>query len=190
MNVVIVFLLCGLWHGANWTYVLWGLYAAFFSVLGALVSKPLGALLAKWKISPDNIVLTVLRLLLLYLVIIISSLIFRSADLHQAAAMLSTLFTGFGFGADYFKTSASILGIDALTAAQIVLCCACGVLIWHFAEIGRDTPEDLSGLSKREIKALGGHRLATTVLVALIVTVCWVALLGTGSTSAFQYFQF
>ncbi len=30
LNTILVFALCGLWHGANWTYVLWGLYAAFW----------------------------------------------------------------------------------------------------------------------------------------------------------------
>jgi D-alanyl-lipoteichoic acid acyltransferase DltB (MBOAT superfamily) len=26
VNTLIVFLICGLWHGANWTYLVWGLY--------------------------------------------------------------------------------------------------------------------------------------------------------------------
>lgn len=32
-NLLIVFLLCGLWHGANWTFVIWGLYHGCFLVL-------------------------------------------------------------------------------------------------------------------------------------------------------------
>jgi alginate O-acetyltransferase complex protein AlgI len=32
-NLVIVFLLCGLWHGASWTFELWGLYHGAFIVL-------------------------------------------------------------------------------------------------------------------------------------------------------------
>ena len=32
-NLVIVFFLCGLWHGASWTFVIWGLYHGFFLVL-------------------------------------------------------------------------------------------------------------------------------------------------------------
>jgi len=30
-NIWVLFLLCGLWHGANWTFVLWGAYFAFFN---------------------------------------------------------------------------------------------------------------------------------------------------------------
>lgn len=33
MNLVIVFTLCGLWHGASWTFVVWGLYQGFFLIL-------------------------------------------------------------------------------------------------------------------------------------------------------------
>lgn len=33
MNQLIVFALCGLWHGANWTFVIWGLYQGVFLIL-------------------------------------------------------------------------------------------------------------------------------------------------------------
>ncbi len=33
MNLATVFLLCGLWHGANWTFVVWGAYHGLFLVL-------------------------------------------------------------------------------------------------------------------------------------------------------------
>jgi len=33
VNLVAVFFLCGLWHGANWTFVAWGLYHGLFLVL-------------------------------------------------------------------------------------------------------------------------------------------------------------
>src|SRR6476661_1478866 len=35
-NLLIVFFLCGLWHGASWTFVIWGLYHGFFLVLERL----------------------------------------------------------------------------------------------------------------------------------------------------------
>jgi alginate O-acetyltransferase complex protein AlgI len=33
LNLFIVFLLCGLWHGANWTFIIWGLYHGLFLAL-------------------------------------------------------------------------------------------------------------------------------------------------------------
>lgn len=40
LNTVIVFALCGLWHGADVTYILWGLYAAFFVSIESLIKNP------------------------------------------------------------------------------------------------------------------------------------------------------
>lgn len=36
LNLIIVFVLCGLWHGANWGFIFWGLYHGFFLVLERL----------------------------------------------------------------------------------------------------------------------------------------------------------
>ena len=39
LNLLIVFALCGLWHGANWTFLAWGLYHGGFLILERLVSR-------------------------------------------------------------------------------------------------------------------------------------------------------
>ena len=39
LNILIVFLLSGLWHGANWTFVTWGVYHAFFLILLLVFGK-------------------------------------------------------------------------------------------------------------------------------------------------------
>jgi alginate O-acetyltransferase complex protein AlgI len=33
VNLLVVFFLCGLWHGAKWTFVVWGLYHGFFLIM-------------------------------------------------------------------------------------------------------------------------------------------------------------
>ncbi len=38
-NLMIVFLVCGLWHGASWNFVLWGFVSALYQIVGA-VTKP------------------------------------------------------------------------------------------------------------------------------------------------------
>lgn len=38
-NLIIVFLLCGLWHGANWTFVLWGAYHGSFLIVERIYKK-------------------------------------------------------------------------------------------------------------------------------------------------------
>lgn len=44
LNIVIVFLCSGLWHGADWRYIAWGLACGLFSALAVLTAKPRQAL--------------------------------------------------------------------------------------------------------------------------------------------------
>lgn len=39
MNLVVVFLVSGLWHGANWTFIIWGALHSVFVVIGGLTNK-------------------------------------------------------------------------------------------------------------------------------------------------------
>jgi len=72
-NLVIVFLLCGLWHGASWTFVLWGAWHGGFLVIERSgLSKRLAALPAPvaWVYAA--------------LAVIFGWVLFRSADLTRA----------------------------------------------------------------------------------------------------------
>ncbi len=85
-NLFLVFLLCGLWHGANWTFVFWGLYHGFFLIVERL---GLGALLARlWR---------PLRHAYALLVILVGWVFFRADTLAQARAVLSAM-AGFASG--------------------------------------------------------------------------------------------
>ena len=46
-NLLIVFVLCGLWHGANWTFLVWGLYHGGFLILERLGLGPCAARLPR-----------------------------------------------------------------------------------------------------------------------------------------------
>ncbi len=41
-NILIVFIVSGLWHGANWTFIIWGLTHAIFNIIGIAGNKMLG----------------------------------------------------------------------------------------------------------------------------------------------------
>ena len=80
-NVLVVFLLSGLWHGANWTFVVWGIYNAFLLIL--------------WRYLPMRSVL------LTFLLTAVGWVIFRSTCLTEAADYLqrmTTMLCSFDFG--------------------------------------------------------------------------------------------
>ena len=108
-NILVVWMLTGLWHGAAWNFVLWGLLYAIF------------LLLEKWvpglQKLPD-----ILRRIYVLLVVVLGFVLFNAADLSQA---LSDIGGMFGFGGVplvteetlYYLRSYSILLVAAVIGA-------------------------------------------------------------------------
>ena len=190
LNVFIVFILCGLWHGANWTFVVWGAYAAFFLSLETLVKRPIARLLTKMNVNPDGKGVWWARVIGMYFILIPAAIIFRAEDLSHAGQLLSTLFTSWNlFSGSYFAAFVLSLGLTVQAALQILFCIVCEVAVWKYAEIGRH--------EKDETLVEGGvwdyEQARRTVVLALLiicVTLSWIGLLSTGDSSQFKYFQF
>lgn len=81
INLIIVFALCGIWHGASWIFLLWGLYQGFFLVIERLGMK-------KWL---ENLPSFMSHLYTIF-VFVIGWLLFRSTDLKQFAYYFRSLF--------------------------------------------------------------------------------------------------
>ena len=81
VNLLLVFFLCGLWHGASWNYVLWGLFHGFFILVER---SPVGHFQRKlW--SPIQTLLTIV-------VLLIGFVIFRCETLSAATHYLIVMF--------------------------------------------------------------------------------------------------
>lgn len=80
-NLLTVFLLCGLWHGASWTFVCWGLYHGFFLVIER----------TRFGIVLDRLWQPV-RYALTLLIIVIGWVVFRSDTIGAAFSYLSIMF--------------------------------------------------------------------------------------------------
>jgi alginate O-acetyltransferase complex protein AlgI len=79
-NLVLVFFLCGLWHGASWNFVVWGLYHGTFLVVERL---GLGAMLRRLPAS--------IRHAYLLLVVMVGWVFFRADTLHDAVVYLGAM---------------------------------------------------------------------------------------------------
>jgi alginate O-acetyltransferase complex protein AlgI len=79
-NLVLVFFLCGLWHGASWTFVVWGLFHGLFLVIERV---GLAARLQRWPRA--------LRHAYLLLVVMIGWVFFRADTFSSALLMLGAM---------------------------------------------------------------------------------------------------
>lgn len=91
-NKLMVFFCTGLWHGANWTFIIWGLWHGFFIVAEDVAKKLFG--LGKHGKNRRNPVETVLKHLYTLLVVLIGFVIFRADNMGQAFSMIGAMFSG------------------------------------------------------------------------------------------------
>ncbi len=164
-NLLIVFVLVGFWHGANWTFLLWGLYHGALLVL----ERSRG-----WQFASTEPGAFVARRALTLLLVVVGWVLFRSPDVGYALTMLRHMlvldFAGLSDVVDAALTNQRLLIL--LLAALVVL------LPTHPV-----TGPYLESVRTRPATAL---RL-TVMTIGLTYSALLVA---TGTFSPFLYYQF
>jgi len=82
-NLVVIFALCGFWHGASWTFLVWGLYHG-----ALLVIERAGG----WGQVTATGAALVFRRALTFLLVVVGWVLFRSASVGDALVMLRRMF--------------------------------------------------------------------------------------------------
>lgn len=83
-NTFVIFLVSGLWHGANWTFIAWGAYHALFFLPLILLGKnrKYKEVVASDRLLPN--VREIFQILLTFFLVVIGWIIFRSESISQA----------------------------------------------------------------------------------------------------------
>ena len=176
LNLAIVYALCGLWHGARWTYVLWGLYAAFWLCLESAldIHKHFGP----WWQRPLG---RLIRRVGMMCIFIPAALLFRAENMEQVVTVFTRLFTESGFSAAYVQSAFTSLDMDFLTMAQVVLSLIC------MDRVYRLTQQDLNLSAEATAYA---QRTTGYAYLVLLIALCWISLLASDALATFAYFQF
>ncbi len=96
VNVVIVFVVSGLWHGANWTFVAWGGIHAFYMLLSYALKPVRERLAVATGITRAPRTLDILRIATTFVLVCFSWILFRASTISDAAYIIGHLFTGWG----------------------------------------------------------------------------------------------
>lgn len=164
-NLGIVFVLTGFWHGANWTFLVWGLFHGALLV----VERSFG-----WDSTPASKNARVGRRALTMLLVVIGWVFFRSADLGSAFTMLGHLllpdFSGVSEAVSVATTNQRLL---ILVAALVIVVLPTSPVSGPYLESSRD-------------------KIASVARVSLMtVGLTYAAILVAGGTfSPFLYYQF
>jgi D-alanyl-lipoteichoic acid acyltransferase DltB (MBOAT superfamily) len=100
-NLLLTFLASGLWHGANWTFILWGGFHGTYQELERDLVN-----IKKQK----NILLWILNVLIIFLFICFAWIFFRANTISDAGYILTHLFSGIKYPDEYFLTILSVPG--------------------------------------------------------------------------------
>lgn len=163
LNLWVVFLLTGLWHGAAWTFVFWGAYHGVFLILERL---GLGRLLAR---AP-----AVLGHAYLLVVVILGWVPFRAEGFDQALAFFRAMLGGqSGAAADFYP-------VARFLDAYVMLVMIAGVLF--------STP--FAGWLRRRIILSGLVAQVMPLMLFWLLFLVSLISVGAASYSPFIYFRF
>ena len=172
LNKIIVFFCTGLWHGANWTFVVWGLYHGAF----LLLEEYLGFLKKLPKLLMRFITL---------LVVCVGFVIFRADSISQGFFMIGNMFSGFSM-----SDPATSLALSQLTPWFIFVF---AIAVFLAAPVKPLTEKlrsvlDNGGNAEPKGKALALQIVLYALSAALL---CWCMLRLSGDAyNPFIYFRF
>lgn len=164
VNLFVVFLLCGLWHGAAYTFIVWGCYHGFLLVVERFAG-------ARERLPPLT---GIVRFPLTLLLVIIGWVIFRSNSLTETIVVLKAM-----------------IGLGAATAAVDVLVFItpdkiCFFLIGCFLSV---VPVGRS-VAWADSPSRNALRVATQRSLAVLLFVYSAALISANGFNPFIYFKF
>jgi len=114
-NLMVTFLISGLWHGANWTYVIWGLLHGFYFVTSSLTESLRARLSALTRLDKLPRLKTALSTLTIFALVSFAWIFFRANSLDNALYIVKHLTTGWGY---FLRHSSSILQSGAQQSAS------------------------------------------------------------------------
>ncbi len=173
-NLLLVFFLCGLWHGASWTFVCWGLFHGFFLIIERTF---FGTWMDRWW-RPFQYIWTIL-------IVMIGWVVFRCETIGQAGHFLSVM-----FGILTIEETKLTLSVILANKAQLEIISAMVLSIPLY-------PYIQNVLQKWGEKLGGPARTTAEVIVyssqvTLIAILCYftVISLAAGVYNPFIYFRF
>ena len=175
MNLFIVFLVSGLWHGAAWTYVIWGAIHGVYQIVGQLTIKGRNKLITNIGLDPKGRLVGWGRRVVTFVLVCFSWLFFRANTTDDAWVLLGRLFTAGGSLTD----TLAHMDLDITNILMCILSVATLVMIDRLLKY--EDAEDGSFVLVRN---------SSFIYFVWIIIFSWAILLSKDMASTFIYFQF
>ena len=118
LNLFIVFLLSGLWHGANWTFIVWGALHAIFMIVEIIKNLWLKKINYSFKPNPLK---SALQIVITFCLVSLGWVFFRASDVHTAWFIVQRIFSGAFNGPLHFAINNFEVGFCVALIAVMML---------------------------------------------------------------------
>lgn len=96
-GIIITMLIAGVWHGANWTFVIWGGMIGLFMVIGFLLRKVRRKIWKKFKVSNNSRIKEFIQVIFTFGTVSFCWIFFKSSNVNQAVSIIKHVFSDFFF---------------------------------------------------------------------------------------------
>lgn len=187
-NLLLVFFLSGLWHGAGWNYILWGMLHGVLYVITRFWQKSIKPRVSHTQKDSGNPIVTAVSRILLFVYVSVAWVYFRAESVTQANQMLRTAISGAAgkisldlaecFQLDEFWYVLKVLHLDGLAYSRYILMFVILAVGIYLAMVGANAAERV-----RKMK----YKMISGVVLGGIFVWC---ILSFSGVSTFLYFNF
>lgn len=176
INILIIFFISGLWHGAGWTYVVWGLVNGILVIFDHFHKR---------KILPVKI-----RQVLTFLFFSFSVIIFQASDLTTAGVMIGKLsfFTYPGF---LYRTAANLTLSETYVLEEAIQLFAPNMLnIYFFILMLAVLIFSLFLMTRPNAREIASKSTFKTSQIVFLAILACLSILSLANVQTFVYFTF
>lgn len=180
-NIMFVFLVSGFWHGASWTFIIWGGLHGLFQIAGAEFKPARDKIVEKFGIDREVFSHKLMKTFLTFSLVSFAWIFFRATSLSQAIIIIKRLFSTFNIWV-LFDGTIYDLGLDK---SDIIILIS-SILLLFFVSICK-----YNNINLLEKLAQQGLWFRWCVYLGLIFAIFLFGTYGPGyKAGQFIYFQF
>lgn len=179
LNLFVVFLVSGLWHGANWTFIIWGALHGFYLVFAIITKKYRNHFKIILGIKENTFIDKSIQISVTFVLVWFAWIFFRAKSVADAYYIITHLFQGIpeNLNINTFKLNMKNLGLSKIEFITAIISIAFMEFV-HFKQRNTDLRQKI---------AEQPYWLRWTIYYSLIFAII---VFGVFNKSQFIYFQF
>jgi len=171
LNVIIVFLVSGIWHGASFTYIIWGLLHGIYQVIEIAFAPAMVKCRAVLHIKENGRLHTHLDRIRTFIMVTVAWVFFRAGSLENAFLIFKRLFSPW--------KSFGVVSSDFMPETKLLILIFIAFLFVWVAEILR-----------MRVAGLNAKTVVVGIIAVWLVILAIVFTAGTDTVNTFIYFDF